>query len=316
MTAERHLQHQGFRQRQSDPLADCRRRAADRGIAIGTRSWSAISASARWTAASASWKTPCCCWPATSISSSKISASSRRTSIALYARRPGSTAPMHFKRRMSGPDMHVMLRGQDRARCPMSAASTYSMPTAELINSSAAWPVPDDQRRRPGLFQGLQIDPQSPDMLIEPVHSRITGAWATVLARKITGPNGEFLGDRHGASSRPISRSSSHPWRSATAPRFRCSIATARCWRAIPTSSDDRTEFQAGGPFVQDLSKSDHGTSRLTSPIDGQDRLAAARVLSQFPMSIIATTTVSAALADWREQIRFLIARRPACRCW
>ena len=31
-------------------------------------------------------------------------------------------------------------------------------------------------------------------MLIEPVYSRITGAWTTVIARKVTGPNGEFLG--------------------------------------------------------------------------------------------------------------------------
>ena len=47
---------------------------------------------------------------------------------------------------------------------------------------------------------------------------------------------------------------------------------------------------------------------RLTSPIDGLDRLASARTLNEFPISIIATTTVSAALADWREQTRFLIA--------
>ena len=46
---------------------------------------------------------------------------------------------------------------------------------------------------------------------------------------------------------------------------------------------------------------------RLTSPIDGLDRLASARALSNFPISIIATTTVAAALADWRQQTRFLI---------
>ena len=31
-------------------------------------------------------------------------------------------------------------------------------------------------------------------------------------------------------------------------------------------------------------------------------------MLNDFPISVIATTTVSAALADWREQTRFLIA--------
>ena len=56
------------------------------------------------------------------------------------------------------------------------------------------------------------------------------------------------------------------------------------------------------------LSKSDHGTTRLISPIDGQSRLASARALTDFPIVIIATTTVSAALADWREQLSYLIA--------
>jgi len=31
-------------------------------------------------------------------------------------------------------------------------------------------------------------------VLIELVQSEFTGDWATVIARKVTGPNGEFLG--------------------------------------------------------------------------------------------------------------------------
>jgi PAS domain-containing protein len=45
----------------------------------------------------------------------------------------------------------------------------------------------------------------------------------------------------------------------------------------------------------------------MTSPVDGQDRLGSARLLSDYPIVVIATTTVAAALADWRAQIRFLI---------
>ena len=66
--------------------------------------------------------------------------------------------------------------------------------------------------------------------------------------------------------------------------------------------------FKTGLIHRQILSKSDHGTMRLTSPMDGLDRLAAARKLNNFPISIIATTTVAAALDDWREQTRYLIA--------
>src|SRR6266705_1857079 len=66
--------------------------------------------------------------------------------------------------------------------------------------------------------------------------------------------------------------------------------------------------FKAGPVHQQVLSKSDHGTVRIISPIDGQNRLASARILRNFPISVVATTTVASALADWQEQIRFLIA--------
>jgi diguanylate cyclase (GGDEF)-like protein len=60
-------------------------------------------------------------------------------------------------------------------------------------------------------------------------------------------------------------------------------------------------------PVEQILTKADHGTIRLVSPVDGEDRLASTRALTEFPLSIIATTTVSTALADWRAETRFLI---------
>jgi diguanylate cyclase (GGDEF)-like protein/PAS domain S-box-containing protein len=60
-------------------------------------------------------------------------------------------------------------------------------------------------------------------------------------------------------------------------------------------------------PVHQVLSKADHGTTRLISPVDGEDRLAAVRALGEFPLSILATTTVVSALADWREQTKFLV---------
>jgi diguanylate cyclase (GGDEF)-like protein/PAS domain S-box-containing protein len=60
-------------------------------------------------------------------------------------------------------------------------------------------------------------------------------------------------------------------------------------------------------PIQQLLSTANHGTIRLASPVDGEDRLTSIRALSVFPVSIIATTTVATALADWRAQTRSLI---------
>jgi hypothetical protein len=54
-------------------------------------------------------------------------------------------------------------------------------------------------------------------------------------------------------------------------------------------------------------SQTGRGTIRLTSPIDAQERVASAYALRSLPIAIVASKTVAAALADWREQTRFLI---------
>src|SRR5947199_10084387 len=65
--------------------------------------------------------------------------------------------------------------------------------------------------------------------------------------------------------------------------------------------------FKTGAASQLQVFNLPHTTSRLTSPIDGQDRLISSRALTNFPIVIVATTTTSAALADWREQITMLI---------
>lgn len=65
--------------------------------------------------------------------------------------------------------------------------------------------------------------------------------------------------------------------------------------------------FKTGPVRQQRLFEVDHASTRLPSHVDGRDRLISARALTGFPIVIVAATTVSAALADWREQISWLI---------
>ena len=48
-------------------------------------------------------------------------------------------------------------------------------------------------------------------------------------------------------------------------------------------------------------------TLRVQSPIDQTDRLGSAAPLAHYPGVVVATNTTTAALADWREQTRFLV---------
>ena len=219
----------------------------------------------------------------------------------------GITTDDGYRRAMSGREVHLMLKAKISAMSYVGGINLFDS-DGRLINSSEAWPPPAVSVADRRYFKTFKSDPQSPVVLIEPVHSRITGAWTTVLARKLIGPDGEFLG----AIGRGIEP--------AHFEKFFASVALGED-AAIAMFHRDGTllaryphadvmlgrNFSSSPLFEQILPKADHGTARISSPSDGQDLLGSVRELTNFPIVMIATTTATAALADWREQTRFLI---------
>ena len=223
--------------------------------------------------------------------------------IVAYVTSAGIATSEHFRRRMSNPDIHAMLKAKIGALSYIGGINLFDSEGA-LINSSSTWPVPAVNVADRAYFKTFKSDPQSPRLLVEPVYSRITGAWTTVLARRLTGPNGEFLG----AIGRGIEPASFEKFFGSVALGEGAAISMYHAdgtllARYPHVDAMIGTNFRTGPVHQEVLSKSDHGTTRLTSPIDGQDRLASARKLSNFPVSIIATTTVAGALSDWRQHI-------------
>jgi diguanylate cyclase (GGDEF)-like protein len=218
----------------------------------------------------------------------------------------GIDSPESFRRRMSGKEFHSNLEVAVGASSDVAGINVFDV-NGQLINSSQSWPVPNINIADRNYFKQFVTDQWSPEVLLALVNSRFSGGWTTVVARKVVGPNGQLLG----LVSRGISP--------ANLETFFESVALGK-GSAISLLHRDGT-LLARYPHVEEmigrnfrlaaaqqiLSKADHGTVRLISPIDGEDRLAAIRALSEFPLSIIATTTVSTALADWRAQTRLLI---------
>jgi transcriptional regulator with PAS, ATPase and Fis domain len=67
-------------------------------------------------------------------------------------------------------------------------------------------------------------------------------------------------------------------------------------------------KFKSAPLLQRVLSQGGQQTLRVNSPVDNTDRLGSAAQLSRFPIIVVATNTVSAALADWHAQTRFLVA--------
>ncbi len=220
--------------------------------------------------------------------------------------RSGVASPEEFRRQVSTERFHANLRGLADGLSDVAGIHVFDA-NGQLINSSQSWPVASVNIADQSYFRDFAADDRSPRVRLAPVNSRYTAGWTTVIARKVVGPNGQFLG--------VVSRDMSP----ANLESFFESVALGP-GSAISMFHRDGTmlaryphiEAMIGrnfrtAPVQQILARADYATTRLISPVDGEDRLAAARTLSEFPLSIIATTTVATALADWRAQTRSLV---------
>jgi len=227
-------------------------------------------------------------------------------SLALRIASMGVTSSAEFKRLVSTGEFHAVLEPVAGSLTDVAGVNVFD-DNGQLINSSRFWPVPDLNIADRSYYRDFVTNDHSPLVLLTPVRSHLTGLWTIVVARKIVGPDGQFLG----VVTRGVSPTNLES--------FFESI-TLGTGSAISLSHRDAT-LLARYPHVEDmigrnfrttaiqqlLSTKNHGTLRWISPVDGQDRLTSARALSDFPLSIITTITVATALADWREQTQSLI---------
>src|SRR3954470_20364097 len=63
-----------------------------------------------------------------------------------------------------------------------------------LINSSDVWPPPRVSVADRAYFRTFTSGTDPATTILEPVVSRVTGAWTAIFARKLVGANGEFIG--------------------------------------------------------------------------------------------------------------------------
>jgi len=225
-----------------------------------------------------------------------------------FMRSSGIATMENYRRRMSTEDIHLMLKSKMDALAYVGGINVFDA-DGKLINSSAAWPTPPVSVADRAYFKTFKSGTQSPAVVIEPVYSRITGVWTTVIARKVTGPNGEFLG----AIGRGIEPASFEKFFASVALGASAAIAMHHRDGTLLARYPHLDEmigknFKTGPASQQRVFELAQTTSRLISPLDGEARVISSRALTNFPIVIVAATTTSAALADWREQISILIA--------
>ncbi len=217
-----------------------------------------------------------------------------------------------FKALMSTPEAHEMLRAKVSISSYIGTINIFDA-DGQLINSWDSWPVAPINISDRDYFKIFKSDP-SVVLRTEPIRSISTGRWSTIVAHRLSGPNGIFLG----VMARRIDPETYEKFfetvtlgnGAAIAMFHRDGTLLARFPRVDAMIGH---KFKAGPGLQKAMAREGPRTLRVQSPIDQQDRLGAVAVLGRFPIAIIVTRTASAALADWGSQTRLLIAAAILC---
>jgi diguanylate cyclase (GGDEF)-like protein/PAS domain S-box-containing protein len=216
----------------------------------------------------------------------------------------GINSPEAFKREMSTYGAHLRTKAKVTGSSDVAGINIYDV-DGTLINSSESWPAPKmnvgDRDYFKNLKSGAFVEPYQ----ISVVQSRFSNGMVIVVSRKITGPNGEFLG---------ITTRAFTP---AKIESFFSSVTLGNDASISMLHRDG--ELLARHPHVEDaigrnfkngsvgVFGAEPDRVRLISPIDAKERLASVRSLTRLPLIMLATTTVDSALVNWRAQTTSLI---------
>jgi diguanylate cyclase (GGDEF)-like protein len=224
--------------------------------------------------------------------------------LVAHIRSVGIVSSDAFKHRMSSPEMREILRSKSNGTPDVAGINIFDS-DGLLINSSV-WPRPAVNVADRAYFKAAKSGSEGPSGVIELVHSRLAGkGWTALISHRITGANGEFLG----LVTRGIATAS---FESFFAPLVLGGDAVISMFHRdgtmlarYPHIDDLIGKNASHSAFFDVLASADHGNTR--GMVDGRERLGSVRQLSNFPIVVVATTRVSAVLADWRDQTRLLI---------
>ncbi len=216
--------------------------------------------------------------------------------------------PEAFRAHMTGLAIHNDLRLR-ASLLPQLDAITAIADDGTLINFSRYWPIPAVNVADRDYFKALASNPRLASYLSTPVPNRGTGTWTMYLARKVTAPDGRFLGLLLGA----VELAYIERIYQAVAPAADAAIALFRD-DAVQLARFPHQERTIGRSFAGPelfravgLGADTATLQRRTSSTDGRDRLYAAHHMARHGMTVVVTRTVDSVLAQWRRQRAVLI---------
>ena len=227
-----------------------------------------------------------------------------RDDVVAYMRADGVNTADEFEKKMSTLSAHEMLRAKLAALPHVGGLNLFNA-RGWLINSSEMWPVPDVSVADRRYFKEFTSGKPTPDVIVEPVVSKVTKVWTTVFARKIVGRNGEIIG----FASRGVEPTHFEDFVASLALNGDAAISMVhRDGTIIARYPKDASlvgqNVAKSASFQRALAMNGNLSGHFKSPSQSEDKVGAVRSLMHFPILIVATTRTETALADWRAQTK------------
>jgi diguanylate cyclase (GGDEF)-like protein len=220
----------------------------------------------------------------------------------------GVKTPDQFRQRMTGIAAHEDMRSRIHGLPQLDALIAVDA-DGSLLNFSHYWPPPSVTLADRDYFKALKTNKALTTYFGEPVFNRGTGTLTQHLARKVTGPDGQFLGLILGA----VELAYFERLYESLSLGSDTSILVRRddgrlLARFPPIDARNGPQTNPVEPFSE-MRRLSQPSSLLqrTSSVDGQERLMAFHLLQRYPLVVGTTKTVRSALTEWRKQTSYLI---------
>ncbi|MBV9565135.1 MAG: EAL domain-containing protein [Bradyrhizobium sp.] len=176
-----------------------------------------------------------------------------------------------------------------------------------LVNSTYYWPMPYRDLSDREYFSVLSARDGPDRFITKPIRNRANGEWTVYVARRISSPNGDFLGILLGEINFSYFQaffSQVAPQPDAVVSMFDLGGVMLVRQPAVPGIVGTAPNTGAYRLLARGI---DRGTTRNASPVDHTDRIIAIDRLPHYPMVVSVSRSVDAILQPWREQRQYII---------
>lgn len=225
------------------------------------------------------------------------------SSVSDYLARRGVTDSESYRQAMSDHTTHMLLK-EKVSGLPQVEAVTMIDDRGKLLNFSRNWPIPDVNVADRDYFKALSTDSNLETFISMPVRNRSTGSWNIYIARRLNGPDGQFIGLLLGAMSQQYFEN----FFAATTLGPDTETSLVRNDDVVLASYPHREgagpQLEAGGRRAQ---QAGGNVREAAGTGGGKARLRSARMLPNYPVMVTVTQNEESALQSWDDMATLLL---------